>query len=234
MRFRRAAERGEIAVEDYTNNQQALRFLAGALGVPFIPTRSGLHTDIVAQHGFDAALRARLRLPREKLIVSPDPFGDDGDQVVLLPALTPDVALLHAQRVGDDGTVRIEGLTFADLEQAKAARAVVVSCEEIVPAAELRADGDANSLPPFLVDAVVPAPWGAHPTACYRRYDYDPGFLNEYRSAARSDLSYALWLDDWVYGLEGHEEYLARVGGEALSRLAAHPQLGYALGLDRR
>ena len=234
IRFRRAAERGEVAVEDYSNNQMALRFLAGSLGVPFMPTRSGLHTGIVEQWGFTREERAAAGLPRHKLIVAPDPFGDDGDQVVLLPALTPDVALIHAQRVGDDGTVRIEGLSFADLEQAKSARAVIVSCESIVPAAELRETADANSLPPFLVDAVVVAPWGAHPTGCFRRYDYDPAFLNAYGAAAKDDAAFAAWLDDWVYGLKTHEEYLDRVGGEALSRLAADPVLGYAPGLDRR
>ena len=97
------------------------------------------------------------------------------------------MALIHAQYVGDDGTVRIKGLTFADLEQAKAAQAVIVSCEQIVPAAELRLDPDQNALPPFLVDAVVLAPYGAHPTACRFFYDYDPRHLNEYRTVARDD-----------------------------------------------
>jgi glutaconate CoA-transferase subunit A len=237
VRFRRAAERGEIAVEDYTNNQMALRFLAGALGIPFIPTRSGLHTDIVRLAGFDKELRREHGLPADKLIVAPDPFGTDGDEVVLLPALTPDVALVHAQDVGDDGTVRIEGLQFADLEQAKSARAVVVTCERIVPAARLRENADCNSLPPFLVDAVVEVPWGAHPTACFRRYDYDPAHLNEYKVIARDDERFAAWLDEWVYGVRGHEEYLERVGGGGGGGRPPpppDPDLGYTPGLDRR
>ncbi len=241
VRFRRAVEHGDIAVEDYTNNQMALRFLAGSLGVPFIPTRSGLHTDIVAHWGVNADERAaadgrdgRPLLPNDKLLVAGDPFGDDGEQVVLLPALTPDVALVHAQVAGDDGTVLIEGLTFADLEQAKSARHVIVSAERVVPAAELREDGDRNSLPPFLVDAVVEAPWGAHPTGVFRRYDYDPGFLKAYGAAAKDDVAFAAWLDKWVYGVSDHEGYVARLGGEALQRLAAEPGLGYARGLDRR
>jgi glutaconate CoA-transferase, subunit A len=238
VRFRRAVERGEVAVEDYSNYHMALRFLAGALNVPFIPTRSGLHTDIVARQGFSPAYRAAHGLPDKKLVVMPDPFdgdgGADGGDVVLLPALTPDLTVLHVQTVGDDGTVRIKGLTFADLEQAKAARAVVVTCEEIVPAARLRADPDQNALPPFLVDAVVCVPHGAHPTACRFFYDYDPGFLNEYARAARDDQAWAGFLDEWVYGVADHDGYLAHVGAAQLARIKADPVRGYAIGLDRR
>ena len=234
VRFRRAVERGEVVVEDYSNYQMALRFLAGALNVPFIPTKSGLHTDLVARQGFSADYRAAHGLPDRKLVVMPDPFDGANDDVVLLPALKPDVAVIHAQTVADDGTVRIKGLTFADLEQAKAARAVVVTCEEIVPAAALRLDPDQNALPPFLVDAVVLAPHGAHPTACRYFYDYDPTFLNDYRRAARDDDAWAAFVDDWIRGPGGHEAYLAKLGAERLARVKADPVRGYAIGLDRR
>jgi glutaconate CoA-transferase subunit A len=234
IRFRKAVERGEVAVEDYSNYQMALRFLAGALHVPFIPTKSGLHTDLVRRAGFSPAYRAAQGLPADKLIVMPDPFDGDSDDVVLLPALSPDLAVIHAQTVADDGTVRIKGLTFADLEQAKAAKAVVVTCEEIVPAATLRVDSDQNALPPFLVDAVVRAPYGAHPTACRFFYDYDPGFLNDYKRRARDDDAWKAFLDEWVYGVAGHEEYVAKVGAELLASIKADPVRGYAIGLDRR
>ena len=234
VRFRKAVERGEVAVEDYSNYQMALRFLAGALNVPFIPTKSGLHTDLVARQGFSSEYRAAHGLPDKKLIVMPDPFDGACDDVVLLPALKPDLAVVHVQTVGDDGTVRIKGLTFADLEQAKAARAVIVTCEEIVPAAELRVDPDQNALPPFLVDAVVLAPHGAHPTACRYFYDYDPAFLNDYRRAARDDAAWSAFLDEWVYDLAGHDDYVAKVGAAQLERIKADPVHGYAVGLDRR
>ncbi len=234
VRFRKAVERGEVTVEDYSNYQMALRFLAGALNVPFIPTRSGLHTDLVARQGFSAEYRAAHGLPDKKLVVMPDPFDGADDDVVLLPALKPDLAVVHAQTVGDDGTVRIKGLTFADLEQAKAAAAVVVTCEQIVPAADLRVDPDQNALPPFLVDAVVCVPHGAHPTACRYFYDYDPTFLNDYRRAARDDEAWPAFLEEWVYGLAGHDDYLAKLGAEHLARIKADPVRGYAIGLDRR
>jgi len=234
FRFRKAVERGELLVEDYSNYQMTLRFLAGALSVPFVPTKSGLQTDLVRYEGFSEEMRAAECLPKKKLIVTPNPFGTDGDDVLLLPALTPDVTLLHAQYVGDDGTVRIKGLSFADLEQAKAAGAVIVSCEEIVPRWYLRQDPDQNCLPPFLVDAYVLAPYGAHPTACHYFYDYDPAHLNMYKVMAKDDAQWQRYLDEWVYGVADHEDYLDKVGGSALMRIRADSVLGFAPGLDRR
>lgn len=240
IRFRKAVERGEVAVEDYSNYQMSLRFLAGALGVPFIPTKVGLGTDLAAKEGFTQDMREEWGLPRHKAIVAADPFaeetdhGEQTDQVVLLPALKPDVMLLHAQYVGDDGTVRIKGLTFADLEQAKAASALVVSCEQIVPRSFLRADPDQNSLPAFMVDAYVVAPYGAHPTACHYFYDYDPGYLKRYSEAARDDDRWSSYLDEWVYGVAGHEEYLEKLGAGTLTRIAANRAQGFTPGLDRR
>lgn len=234
IRFRKAVERGEILVEDYSNYQMSLRFLAGALSVPFVPTKSGLHTDLVTHQGFSKEMRAARGLAREKVIVTPDPFGNGHDDVVLLPALNPDVTMLHAQYVGDDGTVRIKGLTFADLEQAKAATAVVVSCEQIVPRWWLRQDPDQNSLPAFLVDAYVLVPYGAHPTACHYFYDYDPAYLKMYAEMAKDDELWFSYLDQWVYGVATHEEYLDKVGGSALVRIGANRVLGFTPGLDRR
>lgn len=234
IRFRRAVERGELEVEDYSNYQMSLRFLAGALNVPFVPTKSGLGTDLVATQGFSAELRQRRRLPRQKVIVSSDPFDHGANDVVLLPALNPDVTLIHAQYVGDDGTVRIKGLTFADLEEVKAASAVVVSCEQIVPRWWLRQDPDQNSLPSFLVDAYVLAPWGAHPTACHYFYDYDPTYLKRYARAAKEEKAWAAYLAEWVYGVADHAAYVDKVGGAALMRIAADRVRGFAPGLDRR
>jgi glutaconate CoA-transferase subunit A len=234
IRFRKAVERGELLVEDYTNNMMSLRFLAGALGVPFIPSKSGLGTDVVEKTGFPPELRGEDAVPCAKVIVIDDPFGHEDDEVVLLPALTPDVSIIHAQQVSTDGTVRIKGLTFADLEQCKAASAVIVTCEEIVPESYLRLDPDQNALPPFLVDAVVLAPYGAHPTACPYFYDYDPVHLNLYKAAAKDDALWAAYLDEWVYGVESRDAYLDKVGGAQLARIRANTVAGYAPGLDRR
>ncbi len=152
-----------------------------------------------------------------------NPFHEDKDEVVLLPALTPDVSIIHVQYVGDDGTVRIKGLTFADVEQAKAADRVIVTCEEIVPRSFIREDPDQNCLPSFFVDAIVKIPYGAHPTACFNFYDYDPMHLNMYHDLAKDDRRFKEYLDAWVYGVHSWEEYLEKVGIESDPRNKGEP-----------
>jgi glutaconate CoA-transferase subunit A len=234
IRFRKAVQSGQVQVEDYSNFHMSLRFLAGALNLPFIPSCSGFESDVLNQQGFGPELRGRGKIPPHKAVITDNPFSPNREPVVLLPALTPDVALIHAQLVGEDGTVRIKGLTFLDIEQAKAASRVIVTCEEVVPSAFLRQDPDQNSLPPFLVDAVVSAPFGAHPTACHYYYDYDPRHLNMYRQVAGDDNDFRTYLKEWVYGVADQEAYLAKVGVTDLMRIKANSSVGYAPGLDRR
>lgn len=234
IRFKKAIEGGQLLFEDYSNYQMSLRFLAGALGIPFIPTNSGLGTDILRREGFPPEIRGDRKVAAKKYELMDDPFNGQNRKVVLLPALNPDVMLLHAQYVGEDGTIRIKGLTFADIEQAKASDSVIVTCEEIVPRSVIREDPDQNSLPAFFVDAIVKVPHGAHPTSCFSFYDYDPMHLNLYRRAAGDEAAFEAYLREWVYGVSSHEEYLRKVGEADLSRIKADPVLGYAPGLDRK
>lgn len=237
IRFRKAVQEGSLAVEDYSNYQMTLRFTAGAMGVPFLPTRSGLGTDILDRWGFSEAERAAdPRMPDRKLAVVENPFGDwaGASRLVAVPAINPDVTLLHVQQADARGTARIQGLTFADVEQARAARHVVLTCEEVVDGDALRADPDRNHIPFFNVDAVVHVPWGAYPTACYRCYDYDPVYLNDYRTHASSDDRWQAYLDTHVFGVDGHEEFLKRIGAERLKAIRADERTGYAKHLDRR
>ena len=237
IRFRKAVESGVIAVEDYSNYQMTLRFQAGAMGVPFLPTRSSLGTSIIEKWGFGKALRRKAdRLPDKKLTVIDNPFGSwmEVSKVVLVPAITPDVTLIHAQMADAKGTTRIEGLTFADVEQAKAAKHVIVTCEQVVEPGILRENPDQNQIPFFNVDAVVPVKYGAYPTACYRHYDYDPVYLNAYRQAALDDRLYAAYLEDHVFSLKTHAELMDRIGDERLAAIKADKQTGYAINLDRK
>ncbi|KPJ78856.1 MAG: ketoacid-CoA transferase [Deltaproteobacteria bacterium SG8_13] len=237
IRFRKAVEAGTVAVEDYSNYQMTLRFLAGAMGLPFLPTRSALGSDIIKKWGFRASRRkSDPRLPNHKLVVIDNPFEGWGNaqRLVLVPAIQPDVTILHVQQADRQGTVRIEGLPFTDVEQAKSARHVIVTCEELVATDRLREEPERNQLPFFCVDAVVPVSMGAYPTACYRHYDYDPVYLNNYRQAALDDDRYPDYLDEFVYGVESHEALLDRIGIDQLSRIQADPRTGYAVGLDRR
>ncbi len=235
IRFRKAVEKGELLVEDYTNYQMTLRFQAGAMGAPFLPVKSGMGTDIVKLWGFNAEMRCKdPRLPNQKLIIQNNPFAEKGDEpMVLVPAINPDVTVIHAQKADLQGTVRISGLTFADIEQARAARHVIVTCEELVEPEVLRAEPDRNHIPFFCVDAVVHVPHGAHPTACYGYYDYDAPHLNLYRTMASDDKKFLSYLDEYVVAVDNHEEYLNKIGIEALERIKAVSPYGYAPGLKR-
>ncbi len=234
IRFRRAVETGKLEFEDYSNYQMALRFLAGSLSIPFIPTRTGLGSDLMELEGFSSEVRREEKVASSKYARVDNPFSAEKEEVPLLPALNPDVALIHAQYVGEDGTVRIKGLTFADLEQAKAADKVIVTFEELVPRSFIRQDPDQNSLAAFFVDAYVKVPYGSHPTACFNYYDYDPAHLNLYRHMAEDDDRFQEYLGEWVYGVESHEEYLRKVGIDMLLKIKASPGIGYAPGLDRK
>ncbi|OPY69715.1 MAG: Glutaconate CoA-transferase subunit A [Syntrophorhabdus sp. PtaU1.Bin002] len=234
VRFKKAVQEGRIEFEDYSNYQMSLRFLAGALGIPFVPTKSGLGTDLITYEGFSQETRKERKVSPKKFALVQNPFNDEEDRYVLLPALNPDVALIHAQYVGDDGTVRIKGLTFADIEEAKSADTVIVTCEEIVPRSFVRIDPDQNTFPPFLVDAIVRVPYGAHPTSCYSFYDYDARHLNLYRRVAEDDELFKEYLDEWVYGISSREAYLDKVGGATLVEIKANSVLGYTPGLERK
>lgn len=237
VRFRKAVENGDIVVEDYSNYQMTLRFMAGAMGVPFLPTRSGLGTSIMDNWGISAELRQTdTKIPDKKIVVMDNPFLGWGDatRLVLVPAINPDVTVLHVQKADRQGTVRIEGLTFADVEQAKAARNLIITCEELVDEEVLRMSPDQNQIPFFCVDAVVPVLYGAYPTACYHHYDYDPIYLNHYRDAAKDDTRYHIYLDTHIYGVVDHRSLMDRVGRKRREEIAADPRTGYAVNLDRR
>ena len=237
IRFKKAVQSGALIIEDYSNYQMTLRFMAGAMGVPFLPTRSSLGTDIIQHWGFSRNLRETdPRLPNEKLVTIDNPFGSWGNapKLVLVPAINCDVTVIHVQKADREGTVRMEGLTFSDIEQAKCAKHVIVTCEEIVTSDVLKANPDQNQIPSFCVDAVVHVPYGAYPTACYRHYDYDPVYLNDYRRNAENDMKYNTYLDEFIYGVPDHQALLDKIGAEQLNAIQADPRTGYAVGLDRR
>jgi len=237
IRFRKAIQEGTITVEDYTNYQMTLRFLAGAMGVPFLPTRSSLGTSIIDQWGFSKALRkADPKIPDKKLVVVDNPFDvwADAPKLVLVPSINPDVTLIHAQKADRQGTVRMAGLTFSDVEQIKSAKHVIVTCEELVDSNELRENPDQNQIPFFCVDAVVHVPLGAYPTACYRYYDYDPDYLHDYNKFTQEDHLFQTYLDTFIHGVDDHHGLIRLVGRDRIKRLMADAKTGYACGLERK
>ncbi len=204
--YRRALESGAVETSDsccYTLTQQ-LR--AAIQGLPFMPLRSVRGTSFPALH------------PEYRTMICP--FS--GEELLLAPALEPDVALLHAQYGDVKGNLLILGPLVADLLFAKASKRVLATVEEIAPTEKLAELGGVI-IPYFYVTAISETPLGAHPTACYPFYAYDRPHTALYHKAGRKGAAAfsAQYLDVFVHGAASHEDYLARIGGDATrARLA--------------
>lgn len=204
---RRAAEQGiprPIEVRDHSNFSIALALHAAALGIPFIPSHTLLGSDIVQSN--------------PDLRVAPSPL--DGRPLLLVPALAPDVAVLHVQRSDADGNAHAWGNLGICREAALAARAAIVVAEEIVAPEVIRSDPNRVLAPAFKIAAVVHAPGGAHPAPVQGYYNRDHEFFREYHLATYTQAGMEAWLDEWVYRPAGREGYLARLGERRWQGLA--------------
>ncbi len=202
--WRRFIEQGRLENEDYSHLGMVTRFLAGEMGVPFMPIRSLLGSDILTQSAASTG---------KKFETVANPWDPD-DRVVLLPALNPDVSLIHAQKADEEGNLIIEGFLAHEPEMIRASRAVIVTCEEIVPAEEIRKYPERTSIPYVYVHAVVPQPWGAHPTSAYRYYQHDPEHIREYQKCAREGgAAFSGYLEKYIFSCRSFDEYLDKVGG---------------------
>jgi glutaconate CoA-transferase subunit A len=236
IRFRKAVQDSLIIIEDYSNYMMSLRFLAGAMGLPFLPTLSGFGSEIVTKWGFSKELReSDPKIVNEKLIIMDNPFGDwaGASKVMLLPAIFPDVTIIHVQKADRMGTCSIQGLTFADVEQAKASRDVIVTCEELVSPEILRQDPDRNQIPFIHVSAVCHVPFGGYPTAVYKYYDYDARYLRDFAAAAKDEGKFKAYQEKYVYGVSNHQELLDLVGKKRLLTIQADARTGYAVNMKR-
>jgi glutaconate CoA-transferase subunit A len=205
--YRRAAEQGvprPLEIRDHSNFSIALALHAAALGAPFIPAHTLLGTDIAAGN------------PDFMEIDSPL----DGRPLLLVPALAPDVAILHVQRADAEGTAHAWGNLGICQEAALAARRVIVVAEEVVPPEIIRSDPNRVLVPGFKVAAVVQAAGGAHPSPVQGYYNRDHAFFHEYHLATRSREGMDAWLQEWVYGLPDRAAYLAKLGEERWRALA--------------
>lgn len=195
---------GRVRVYDWTNGGLALRLLAGARGVPFLPTRDLLGSDNMA-------------VSAAKVIE--DPFT--GLPLAAVPALNPDVAFLHVHQADIYGDARIFGTNLFALEAAMASHRVIVSAEEIVEPEEFRKDPMRTTIPYFLVDAVVHAPFGAYPGAMPARYEIDLPHI-DVLNGIRNEEQMQKYLHDTIYSVSDHEEFLdRRVGAAKMKELRA-------------
>lgn len=209
--YRRSCESGQVRVDDsccYTVVQQ-LR--ASVMGLPFMPMRSVRGTDFPTLH------------PEYKTMICPY----TGDELLLVPQITPDVAILHAQYGDAQGNLRIEGPPVLDRLFAKASRLVIASVEQIVPTERLVELGGIT-IPYFYVAALAEVPMGAHPTACYPFYAYDRPHTSRYYAAARggAEKFAADYLRHFVHDCPDHTSYLDRIGGETTLKHLASWTLG--------
>lgn len=201
---RRAVEEAiphHLAMRDVSNFGASLMFLAGAMDVPFVPTRSMVATD-VPRHNPD-------------IEVVEDPLGS-GDDLALVPAAQPDVAVIHVQRADPLGNAQIWGNVVNDHLKARAADRVVITCEEVVPTETIRRHPEVTRIPCYAVDAVVEVPFGSHPWHCYGYYYADLPFYREYGQRSRDREDFLDWTDEWILP---HDEYLERVGADRLATL---------------
>ena len=215
--FCRAVEKGLIKSEDYEHLGKTMRYLAGALGIPFIPVKSALGSDIVTS----------WTVSEKKLILGACPFT--GEKVVLLPACTPDVAVVMVSRADEAGNCQVDGSGFADEYIAKASARIIVVAEEIVSDDFIRCHPQETLIPAYRVDAVIHQPWGAYPTSMPGKYDYDYDALTHYQSTARDTQAFQAYLEENVLQVAGFGDYLDKaLTVSRMQSLCNDPRLGYS------
>jgi glutaconate CoA-transferase subunit A len=218
--FRERLAAGEWRIDDYSNQTLALMFMAGALGIPFIPTRSMLGTDFVGPKYYP---QPNSVLGENKLNVIDSPFG--GERVVALPALRPDVSCVHVQWADEEGNAAFWGGDGEVRWALWASDRIVISAEEIVPPSVLRSDPHRVTVPGFMVDAVVHMPYGAVPWGVPGYYGGARRLSAEYFAAMRDAESFEDFVGHWIDGAKDHAGFVAlfeeRYGDGALAALRA-------------
>ncbi|MEX1231334.1 MAG: CoA-transferase [Planctomycetaceae bacterium] len=193
---RRVAESGEVELCEWSNYALAVRFQAAAMGVPFLPMRSMAGTDTYKH----SAAR--------KIVC---PFT--GIEMVAVPALWPDVAIIHVHEADAFGNCRIRGTSVADLHLARAAKRVIVSCERLIANDEIRRDPTATVIPYFCVDAVCEVPYGSYPGNMPYEYFSDEEHLQLWLKSEVEEAGYRAFLEHYLFGVADFTEYLERSGG---------------------
>lgn len=229
-RFRAAAEEQTLLIEDYSQDAAMMMFHGASLGLPYLPVRMMLGSGMETEWGISEADRKLIeKLPNQKYIIQENPFNPQ-EKLLLLPVPRIDTAILHVQMASPDGTCRIAGDPYQDVDLAFASAKTIVTCEELVSDEYIRREPEKNTIPGFTVDAVVHLPYGAHPSQVYQFYDYDKPFYFAYDEAGKTQESFDRFLQDWVYDVKDHEGYLNKLGGARLAGLKAMPGLGYSIG----
>ncbi len=206
--LRAEMEAGRLEYEEYSHFAMITRLTAGAAGLPFMPMKSV---------GVDDLIKAN---PNYRAVI--DPYS--GETLNAVPALNPDVAIIHAQRANANGEAQIWGIIGEQKEAAFAARRVIVTAEEIVADEVIRADPNRTLLPGFIVSAVCHVSHCAHPSYAQGYYDRDNLFYLEWDKLSADVNTVKRWLDEWVYGVKDRDEYWAKLGAATHERLKVKPR----------
>lgn len=215
--YRRSLEKGiphKIEVEEYTNLSLPMMLMAGAMGMPFVPVKDMVGTDLLNVKSF---------MGENKYKMIDSPF--DGKPTLLVPALKPDVAIIHVQQADEDGNAQMWGIGGDCRVGANAAGKVIVSCERIVGREITGKDPSRTIVPSFKVVAVTEEPFGAHPGYTPGFYDVDFGYGYQYQQASNSLEGFDNFLKEWVFDIQDRKaythHYIQRFGYETFRKLQA-------------
>ena len=193
---RRVMESGTVAVTEWTNYTLAVRFKAAAMGVPFLPVRSLLGTDTF-KHSAACVVAC--------------PFT--GERLAALPALYPDVAVIHVHEADRYGNSRLRGTTVADFDLARAAKKLIITCERLIPPDEIRRDPSLTAIPFWCVDAVCEVPFGSYPGNMPYEYFSDEAHLRRWLEVEADPAAHEEFLKTHIFGVKDFAEYLQLCGG---------------------
>ena len=214
--FRRAVEQDGIKIFNLTNFTVALALQAGAMGLPFLPTRTGLGSDVAKGNEFFDQVFSPFE-PKESLHA--------------VRALNPDVTIVHAQRADREGNAHCWGNFGVMIEGVRAAKRVILLAEEIVEPEVIASDPNRTVIPGFLVNALVECPYGAHPSPVQGYYTRDDAFFRQYHEQTKTKADSDAWLDRWVYNTADRRAYMNQLGACRVKEIGVK-QHAYAAQVD--
>jgi glutaconate CoA-transferase subunit A len=207
--IRAAVEAGRLEWEEYSHFAMISRLQAGATGLPFMPM------NLTAAEDLEKANTNYRQIA--------DPYSDK--KVVVVPALNPDVAIVHVQRADADGNAHIWGIIGEQKEAAFAARHVILTAEEIVPEEVIRSDPNRTLIPGIIVDAVCHVPFASHPSYTQGYYDRDNEFYLRWDEISKTSENVQTYLQEWVFGVKDRAEYWEKLGNQVHDRLKIKSRL---------
>ena len=214
LRFVRSEiEAGRLDWEEYSHFGMISRLQAGATGLPFMPMNPTAAGDLERAN------------PNYRTVT--DPYS--GREVVIVPALNPDVAIIHVQRCDREGNAHIWGIIGEQKEAAFASKRVILTAEEIVDEEVIRSDPNRTLIPGFIVDAVCHVPFACHPSYAQGYYDRDNAFYLEWDEISKSREAVEAYLQEWVYGVKDRAEYWNKLGTKLHENLKITPRYSAVL-----